>query len=118
MLIYLWNEKDWLKEQYPTKSKEIEQAINVSKYMCIVGDLANTVKHRNLTKQRRSNASETDYFGKVSVTGGSERRLYFISIGNGKHEKIMTVLQGALDEFQELRLGLLSDSLGKEGHSA
>lgn len=111
MLIFLWNEKDWLKNQYPAKAKQIEQIIDASKYMCVVGDLANTVKHRNLTKRLRSTAAQTDYYGKVTVTGGAERRMYYVSLGNGKHEEIMEVLRGALDEFEQLRLGMLSGSV-------
>ncbi|MGA2525304.1 MAG: formyltetrahydrofolate deformylase [Smithellaceae bacterium] len=111
MLVYLWSEKDWLQCQYPTKAKKIEQAIDASKYMGIVGDLANTVKHRNLTRHRRTAATQTNYYGKVTVSKGVERRMYYISIGSGKHEEIMTVLRGALDEFKKLRHGLLSGSL-------
>ena len=111
MLVYLWNEKDWLKQQFPSEAKAIEQAINASKYMGIVGDLANTVKHRKLTKRPRSVAAQTNFFGKVTVSGGAERRMYYIDLGNGKHEEIMTALREAMDEFSELRLELLSGSV-------
>ena len=30
LLVFLWNEKDWLKKQYPTKGKQIEQFIDKS----------------------------------------------------------------------------------------
>ena len=110
LLVYLWNEKDWLKQQFPGEAKSIEQAINASTYMGIVGDLANTVKHRNLIKPSRSVAAQTNFFGKLTVSGGVERRMYYISVGKEKHEEIMTVLRGAMDEFSELRLQLLSGS--------
>jgi hypothetical protein len=106
MLLYLWNEKDWLKTQYPTKAEQIEHVINSSKYMRTIADLANTVKHRSLTKHRLSDAEQTRYHGKVTLTGSTRRLMHFISTGNGKHGKIMPVLRGALDEFDELRFGL------------
>jgi len=111
MLVYLWNEKDWLQDQYPAQTKKIEEVIDASKYMGIVGDLANTVKHRNITKHRRSAAAQTNYYGKITVSNDAERRMYYISIGNGEHEEIMTVLRGALDEFTKLRHGLMSGVL-------
>lgn len=111
MLVYLWNEKDWLKNQYPAKAKLIEQVIDASTYMGVVGDLANTVKHRSLTKHVRSAASQTNYYGTVTVAGGAERRMYYIGLESGKHAEIMAVLRGALDEFEELRFGLRSGAL-------
>jgi hypothetical protein len=33
------------------------------------------------------------------------------SLGNGKHEDIMEVLRGALNEFEQLRFRLLSDEI-------
>lgn len=110
MLVFLWNEKDWLKQQYPMKAKSIEQFIDDSKCMGVVGDLANTVKHRTLIKKTRSDAEQTNYFGKVTLNG-SERRMHYIKMSNGEHEEIMTILRGALDEFEELRFSLLSGSL-------
>ncbi|WP_136662441.1 hypothetical protein [Pseudomonas leptonychotis] len=49
LLVYMWNEKDWLKTQHPSRSKEIKKYVSNSKYICVLADLANTVKHRNLT---------------------------------------------------------------------
>jgi predicted nucleic acid binding AN1-type Zn finger protein len=106
MLLFLLNEKDWLKTQYPTKAEQIDQAINSSKYMRTICALAKTVKRRSLIRHRRSDAEQTKYYGKVGATRGTKRLMYFISIGNGKHKKIMPVLRGALDEFDELRFGL------------
>ena len=111
MLIYLWNEKDWLQQEYPVKSKQIEQAINASLYMCIVGDLANMLKHRNLTKRRRSAATLTNYYGQITVSKSAERRMYYIRTMDGKHEEIMSILRKALDEFEELRFTLFSAPL-------
>jgi hypothetical protein len=74
MLIFLWNEKDWLKEQYPEMKQDIEKRIDESSYMCVVGDLANIVKHRIQRKKTRSEAAQTDYFGKVTMGCGADRR--------------------------------------------
>ena len=111
MLVFLWNEKDWLIGQYPTKHDKIEQRIKNSVYMGVVGDLANTVKHRHLTRKPRSSANQTDYFGKVTVSRGIGRRLYYVKLGNKRHVEIMNILRGALDEFEELRGSLLSGLL-------
>jgi hypothetical protein len=106
MLLFLLNGKDWLKMQYPTRSEEIDQAINSSKYMRIIGTLARTVKHRDPAGHRRTDAEQAGYCGKVGSNGGTRRAMHVISIGNGRHERIMPVLRGALDEFDELRFGL------------
>lgn len=109
-LVFMWNEKDWLKGQYPKKSRKIEEFINNSQYMAVVGDLANTVKHRRLTKGSRSSATQTDYYGRIIVGRGATRRLHYISLGGTKHTEIMQVLRGALDEFEKLRFALQSGS--------
>lgn len=114
MLVYLWNEKDWLVAQYPSQKTEIEKRINDSFYLTIVGDLANTLKHRRLTRKPRSNAAQTDFFGRVTVTQGQERRLYFIDLGNGQCEEIMSILRKALDELTALRHTLLAASSDKD----
>jgi hypothetical protein len=110
-LIALWNEKDWLKHQYPEKSKDIESFIDKSEYMCIVGDLANTAKHRKLTKKSRSTASQTEFFGRVTVNNSSSRQLHFISLENGNCLEIMSVLRGALDELTKFRRDLRSGTV-------
>jgi hypothetical protein len=109
MAIFLWNEKDWLTEQHPSKKKEIDQRIGESCYLRVVGDLANIVKHRRLSRKTRSDASQTDFFGRVTVNQGEERRLYFICLGNGQCEEIMAILHKALDGLTALRHSLLVD---------
>jgi hypothetical protein len=111
LLVYIWNEKDWLKSQYQSKSREIETYISNSKYICVVADLANTVKHRNLTKTPRSPASQTGYYGSVTVGRDAKRHLYFINMGNGEHFEIFQIINGALDEFEDLQMSLLSDTV-------
>ena len=114
LLIYLWNEKDWLKEQYPSKKEQVEQFINKSTYIKIVGDLANTVKHRQLTKKPRSSVEQTDYFGRITTGRGASRSLYyFLNIGDRKTVEIMEILRGTIDEFEELKYLLASQSLEK-----
>ena len=108
-LIALWSEKDWLKQQYPGKASAIEKFIDNSKYLAIVCDLANTAKHRRLTKARRSQATQTKYYGRVVVNNSVARRMHYISLGNGRHVQIMEVLRGALDELEEFRFVLRAD---------
>lgn len=110
MLVYLLNEKDWLKKQYPEKSQQIEDAISASRYMSIVGDLANTVKHKELTRPPRSTVDQTDCYGIVTVSGGAGRRMYYF-LENGKPIEMMDILSNGITEFEQLRLRLLSDSL-------
>lgn len=110
-LVFLWSEKEWLKEQYPTKSHKIEQAIGNSTYMGVVVDLANTIKHRRLRKPPRTNAADTEFYGRITVGGGATRRLHYISLAGSRHIEIMQVLRGAIDEFEELRFSLLEGSI-------
>jgi hypothetical protein len=105
-LVALWSEKDWLKEQYPSKKKAVEQFINKSRYLPIVADLANTAKHRKLTRGRRSTASQTSIFGRIEVGSAATRRLHFIRLADGTHIELMHVLRSALDEMESFRLAL------------
>ena len=102
LLGYLLNEKDWLKVEFPDKKEQIEDFVNRSKHIKVVADLANTVKHRKLTKPPRSHARQTDYYGRVG-TGSAERRLHFIEVGPGQHREIIEILRGALDEYEQLK---------------
>ncbi len=103
LLIFLSNEKDWLCNQYPESRDEIEKAINNSNYMAAVIDLANTAKHRILTKHIRVDAKDTCFYGRVETGNKIGRRLHYISIKNSKPIEIMEILRGALDEFEDLR---------------
>lgn len=102
LLGYLWNEKDWLKAEFPDKKRRIENFVNQSKHIKVVADLANTVKHRKLTRRSRSHARQTNYYGRVG-TGSAERRLHFIEVGAEQHREIMEILRGALDEYEQLK---------------
>lgn len=110
-LVSLWAEKDWLKQQYRTRAAEIEKAIDDSKYMAVVGDLANTVKHRYLARPR-VNAKEAGRWGQVTIGNGATRRLYFVTFGNSKPIEIYKLLNGAINEFEELRFELFERSDG------
>lgn len=103
--MFLWNEKDWLKKQYPSNGKRIEQFIDKSTYIKIVGDIANTIKHRELTKKHRSSVAQTGYLGRVTTGQGATRRLIFFS-SDGKHIEIMEILRGAIEEFTQLKRSL------------
>ena len=109
LLICLWNEKDWLKKQYPAKSKEIELFIDNSEYIKVIGDLANSVKHRSLDKKPRSKAIQTTYFGRVTLSRNRKRRLYFIDLGDNKHCEILDILRGGITEFEKLKFSVTSD---------
>jgi hypothetical protein len=99
---FLWNEKDWLKTQYPRHRSEIEKFVNGSTHVRVVADLANTIKHRELTRQPRSTAQQANYYGRVRTRSGS-RKLYYIEVEKGELREIMEILRGALDEYQQLR---------------
>jgi len=111
LLVYLWNEKDWLKKQYPLKKNRIESFVDKSTHIAIVADLANTVKHCQLDRYPRSTAAQTNYFGRVTTGRGNTRKLYFISVGGSKHREIMEILRGSIEEFEQLRGLLRSGSL-------
>lgn len=108
-LVVLWNEKDWLKHQYPIRARAIEKFINQSRYLPIVGDLANMAKHRRLSKPR-SRAVQTSYFGRVSLNSGATRRMHYIATGDGGHIEIMELLRNALNELEEYRFDLLAEA--------
>jgi hypothetical protein len=108
-LVALWNEKDWLKHQYPNRARDIEKFINQSRYLPVVGDLANMAKHRRLSRPR-SSAAQTHYFGRVSLNNGAARQMHYIAVGDGEHIEIMVLLRKALDELEEYRFELLAEA--------
>jgi hypothetical protein len=105
-LIALWSEKDWLREQYPSKRKTVENFINKSRYLPIVADLANTAKHRRLTRAKRSTASQTTVYSRIQVGSTATRRLHYLRLADGTHIEIMHVLRSALDEMEGFRFAL------------
>jgi hypothetical protein len=105
LAIALWSEKDWLKAEYPAKSKKIENTLGASENLLIVADMANASKHRVL-RGSRSSAVPTNHYGRVSTGGGANRRLYFFRRIDGSHVEVLVVLRKALDELQEFRFEL------------
>ncbi len=72
----------------------------------VVGDLANTKKHRVLDMPPRSSVKQTGYHGRVTTGRGATRKLYYLDPDNGKHVEIIEVLKGAINEFEKLRLSM------------
>jgi hypothetical protein len=101
LIIYLWNEKDWMMKRYPEKSEFIEEFVNQSTFIKVIADLANTLKHGELPKRSRSDFKQADYFGQVSFSQNKSRRMYYIET-NGKLFELFEILRGAIDEYQEL----------------
>lgn len=101
--ILLWSEKDWLISRYPDMKKIIEGCINNSKYMAVVGDIANHAKHcePNLTR-KRSKASLIDCQGIININN-IERYTYHINLGNGLIIEALPLIEGAINEFSYLR---------------
>lgn len=109
-LIAIWSEKDWLKSRYPTQRGRIERFVRNSEVLSIVGDLANTAKHRELNGPLRSGVIDTNYYGRVSTGRGVSRRLHFLRRRDGTHVEVMYILRSALDELEEFRFHLLAES--------
>ncbi|ABD81603.1 hypothetical protein [Saccharophagus degradans] len=101
LITSLWNEKDWMKKRYPGRGKEIEEFINQSKHLKVIADLANSIKHGGLDYKPRSNAKQTDYFGRITLNQNKSREMYYIEI-DGKIVELFQILRGALDEYELL----------------
>jgi hypothetical protein len=99
LIIYLWNEKDWMIKRYPTKKKEIEEYVNNSKYIKVVADLANSLKHGGLDKRPRSDAKQTNYYGKITLNNKTSRYMFYIEVDGGVVE-LFEVLRGAIEEYE------------------
>ena len=99
LLLSMWNEKDWLKKEFPAKGRNIEKYVNNSNYIKVVADLANTIKHRELGNKPRSNAKQTDYYGKITFINIQNRTMCYIEIEPGKVVEIFQILRGALYEY-------------------
>lgn len=103
LIIYLWNEKDWVKKRYPSKDKEVELYVNNSQYIKVIADLANSLKHGGLDKKPRSDSKQTDYFGKITFGTGKSREMCYIESG-GKVIELFKVLRGAIEEYESLEV--------------
>jgi hypothetical protein len=103
LIIYLWNEKDWIKKRHPDKAKAIEAYVNNSKYIKIIADLANSIKHGGLARTPRSDSRQLDYFGQIRFGSGKSRKMYYIE-SSGKHFELFEILRGAIEEYESLEL--------------
>lgn len=110
----MWNEKDWLKKEYPGRSKDIEEYVNDSIHIKVVADLANSLKHRGLDKKSRSGAQQTDFYGRVTFGSGKSRQMIYILLDDGSHIEMFQVLKGALDEYDNLHFKLAFNQPLKE----
>lgn len=113
--IALWSEKDWLVSQYPARKAQIESYMSTSEPMAIVADLANTAKHRVIHRSR-SSAQQTDYKGKVMVSGGATRQLHYLQTKNGKVVEVMSIMRKALNDMENFRLVLRIASTTQQDH--
>jgi hypothetical protein len=93
------HEKDWVIKRYPSKKKEVEEYVNNSKYIKVVADLANALKHGGLDRKSRSDAEQTDYYGKVTLNNKTSRFMYYIKV-DGNVVELFNILRGAIDEYE------------------
>jgi hypothetical protein len=105
LMIGLWNEKDWLKSEFPNRKHEIEDFINKSKYLSVVADLANTLKHRKLDK-KRSSASEVENIWRNHLVGFRNRDIGMIQVGEREFVAISALFKHSIAEFEQLRATL------------
>ena len=98
LVIFLWNEKDWLKKRFPSYGKKIEEYINNSQYIKIVADLANGLKHGGIDRNARSDSKQTDYFGKVTINSSKHRFMYYIE-NDDEILELFSILRGTIDEY-------------------
>ena len=101
----IWNVKDWFKKSRRFKASDVESFINDRIFLPIIGDLANTTKHRLLRKRSRVDAKEEPRF--YLVLDHRQRKIrdfYFVSDKKGNKYEIFEVLRGALDEWGEFIL--------------
>ena len=102
LLIVLWNEKDWLKSEFPKRAPDIERFVNNSKYLSAVGDLANTLKHRKLDK-KRSKAVEVEYRWTSMMFKGVKREMGMVQIGEREFVEFFALFRNAIVEYEQVR---------------
>lgn len=105
LLIALWNEKDWLKSEFPSRARDIEDFINRSKYLPVVADLANTLKHRKL-KKKRSTATEVENVWRSTLAGFRNWEIGMIQIAESEYVAISALFVHSIAEYGELRADL------------
>jgi len=105
LLIALWSEKDWLKSEFPNRAHDIEHFINKSKYLCVVSDLANTLKHRKLSR-KRSTGAEVENIWRSTLAGFRNWEIGMIQIAETEFVAISALFESSIAEFEKLRADL------------
>ena len=105
LLIALWNEKDWLKSEFPKRARDIERFVNDSKYLSAVADLANTIKHRKLEK-KRSKAIEVEYSWTSMMLKGVKREMGMVRISEKEFVEFFALFRNTIEEYEQLRADL------------
>lgn len=105
LLIALWNEKDWLKSEFPNRAIDIESFVENSNHLAVVADLANTLKHRKLNK-KRSTAKEVENIWKSTLVGFRNREIGMIQISDREYIAVSALLGYSIDAYKELRADL------------
>ena len=113
LLIALWNEKDWLKSEFPNRRNYIEDFINKSQYLCVVADLANTLKHRKLSR-KRSKGSEVENLWRSTQAGFRNWEIGTIQVGEREFVAISALFVNSIAEFEKLRADLYYGKRSRE----
>lgn len=113
LLIALWNEKDWLKSEFPSRKQDIEDFIDKSKHLSVVADLANTLKHRNLNR-RRSMAFEVENMWRSNLAGFRNWEIGMIQVAEREFVAISALFMHSIAEYEKLR----SDLYGKRSNKS
>lgn len=112
LLIALWNEKDWLKSEFPSRKQDIEDFIDKSKHLSVVADLANTLKHRKLRK-KRSIAREVENIWRRNLVGFRDWNIGMIQIAEREFIAVSALFVHSIAEFEKLREDLYGKSSNK-----
>ena len=113
LLIALWNEKDWLKSEFPNRAHDIEAFINKSKHLCIVSDLANTLKHRKLNR-KRSTGAEVENIWRSTLASYRNWEIGMIQVAETEFVAISALFVSSIAKFEKLR----GDLYGKRSYKA
>lgn len=105
LLIALWNEKDWLKSEFPSRKQDIEDFINKSKHLSVVADLANVLKHRKLNR-RRSMAFEVQNIWRRGLAGFRDPEIGMIQVAEGEFVAVSALFINSIAEYEKLRADL------------
>jgi hypothetical protein len=105
LLIALWNEKDWLKSEFPNRVQDIEEFVGKSKHLSVVADLANTLKHRK-PNRRRSRAIQVESIWRSNLAGFRNWEIGMIQIAEKEFVAVSALLGHSIDAYMDLRADL------------